>query len=90
MGELLGDQAPDVGQAVEQAGTTTSLGRPCCGSWRSAVAMACGTRPRSASSISIRPTLRAARARMNCSRRGLVRGTMIAFLSNDRISQNVL
>ena len=71
-------------------GTTTSLGRPCCGNCRSAVAIAWGSRPLSASSISLRPILRAARARMSCSSRGRVRGTMIALLSKDRISQNVL
>ena len=62
-------------------GTTTSLGRPCCGSWRSAVAMACGSRPRRHRASRPGRALRAARVRMNCSSRGRVRGTMSARLS---------
>ena len=90
MGELLGDQAPDIGQAIEQAGHDDVARQALLRQ----LAQRRGHGLRNAAAVGIEHLDQADIARGagtdNCSRRGRVRGTMIAFLSKDRISQNVL
>ena len=60
------------------------------GRWRSARAIAAASLRPSSGSMRTSPSSSARAARMYCSIRGTVRGTMSARLSKDRISQNVL
>ena len=76
--------------AAAGPGTTTSEGFGWFGKRRSAVAIASAVRGPSPSSMPVRPRSAARLARIYCSMRGLVRGIMIARLSNDRISQKIL
>ena len=90
MGELLGDQAPDIGQAVEQA-RHDDVARQAL---LRQLPQRRGHGLRIAAAIGIEHLDQADIARgagaNELLQRGLVRGTMIAFLSKDRISQNVL
>ena len=52
--------------------------------------MAWASRTPSSGSMLTSPSSCARLARMNCSSRGTMRGTISAFLSKDRISQKVL
>ena len=52
--------------------------------------MTAGSFTPSSLSMLIRPSFAALEARMNCSRRGVVRGMISARLSSERTSQKVL
>src|SRR5258708_2479467 len=71
-------------------GTTTSEGRVFRGSARSAAAITAGSKLPSSDSMMTRPISAAREARMCCSRRGAVRGTISARLLNEIASQKVL
>jgi hypothetical protein len=90
MAELLAHQTQHVADAVEQAGdhhvARQALLRQLTQRRRHdmRIAPALGAQHLEQAEIARGP------GRMNCSSRGRVRGTMIAFLSKLRISQNVL
>ena len=85
----VGDAAGDALLLVRLALVDPGLGRR-GGNCRKAVAMRFQSRVPSSSSMDESPSSSARLARMNCSMRGWVRGTMTARLSKLRISQNVL